>query len=238
MSRTIAICQPHYLPWIGYFEMIDRVDAFYFHDDVDFIKQEWKNRNRIRKEQTGVETRWLTVPVERSCQHDTPLREVRIAADRAWRRRHRNTFRHVYRRAPHGDEAFELLDRGLAAGAASLADLNVHLVAGICAYLGITTPLERTSALAAGGRRTAKLVDLCERAGADAYLANNGSAAYLDLELFSAAGLECRYQDYVHPEYVQSSGGSRLPFVSHLSVLDLVANHGPRSLAVLREGRR
>ena len=85
MSRQVAICQPHYLPWIGYFEMIDRVDLFVLFDDVHFIKREWKNRNRIRKERRGSDTRWLSVPIERACQRGTPICEARLAPEPDWR---------------------------------------------------------------------------------------------------------------------------------------------------------
>lgn len=237
MSGTIAICQPHYVPWIGYFEMIDRVDAFFFLDDVDFIKREWKNRNRIRKERLSADTKWLTVPIERACQRGTHIRDTRLAADGSWRRAHLDAFSHVYRRAPHFDDARRLLCEGLGARASTLADLNVRLVAGICAYLGIETPLARSSELGTTGSRTEKLVELCRRVGARSYLANNGSAAYLEPGRFADEGVILSYQDYGHPEYVQRSAGRQLPFLSHLSVLDLIANQGPRSLEIIREGR-
>ena len=237
MTHTVAICQPHYVPWIGYFEMLDRVDEFIFLDDVDVIQRDWKTRNRIRKQRDGDQTKWLSVPLEHASRRLTPIDEARLGGDGSWRRRHLDALAEVYARAPFGEHAAQLLEVGLARPATTLADLNIGLVEDLCSYLGIDTPTRRASALGATGRKTDKLVALCELAGADAYLANNGSAGYLESARFEARGMRVAYQDYGHPTYAQTSAGARLPFLSHLSVLDLIANHGPDSLAILREGR-
>ncbi len=236
--RTIACCQPHYVPWIGYFEMVDRVDEFWLLDDVDFVKREWKNRNRIRKDRTDTETKWLTVPIERASQRGTHIREARIANDFDWRTRHLDALAETYRRTPFVDDVLNLMERGLSRDLETLGDLNATLLTDLCDHLGITTPLLRTSTLGARGRKTDKLVAVCRTVGADAYLANNGSAGYLEPERFQDAGVHCSYQDYEHPRYEQVSGTQVLPFLSHLSVLDLIANQGPASLEVLRRGGR
>ncbi|MEO0652828.1 MAG: WbqC family protein [Planctomycetota bacterium] len=235
--KTIAILQPHYLPWIGYFEMIDRVDEFWLFDDVDFIKREWKNRNRIRGTADGSEPKWLSVPIERACQRGTPIAEARLASDVDWRRRHRDAFDEVYRHAPHHALAAQLLEAGLAREARTLAELNAALLEVLCGQLGIQTPLRRTSTLAVEGAKTERLIAVCRAVGATAYLANDRSSDYLQLERFAEAGIEIEYQGYAHPEYVQRSRGRELPFLSHLSVLDLIANQGEDALSVIRAGR-
>ena len=236
--KQIACCQPHYIPWIGYFEMIDRVDEFWFLDDVDFIKREWKNRNRIRKDRTGAEVKWLTVPIERASQRGTHIAAAKLASDVDWRRRHLDAFRHVYRHAPFFTDALELLEAGFARTAATLGDLNVALLIDLCRYLGIETALGCTSSLGASGHKTEKLIGVCRAVGATGYLANNGSAGYLRLECFADERIACAFQDYEHPTYEQRSQGALLPFVSHLSVLDLIANQGADSLELLRQGGR
>ncbi len=233
----IAVCQPHYVPWIGYLEMVDRVDVFWCLDDVDFVKREWKNRNRIRKEREAAEAKWLTVPVEHACQRQTALCDARIAREPDWRAAHLASLQQVYARAPFGGLALELLRAGLAEPHERLADLNVALLRRTCALLGIATPIRRTSELGVAGRKTERLLAVCRAAGATAYLANNASAAYLEAGRFADAGIELAYQDYEHPRYAQRSGGRELPFLSHLSILDLVANQGPDALAVVRAGR-
>jgi len=236
VKKKVSICQPHYLPWIGYFEMIDRVELFVFLDDVDFIKREWKNRNKIRKDARSADTKWLSVPIEHTDQRGTWIRDARIA-DTPWRQQHMDGFRHVYRRTAHFADAFELLRSSLEGPQVTLGDLNVGSIATICEYLGITTALERSSTTGCEGKKTDKLLSLAKSVNATSYLANNGSAAYLDESRFLEAGIDCAYQDYQHPDYGQAHGGEELPFLSHLSILDLIANHGPDALEVLREGR-
>lgn len=236
--KRVAILQPHYVPWIGYFEMVDRVDEFWCFDDVDFIKREWKNRNKIRDRAEGADTKWLTVPIARGCQRGTELRATRLADEPDWRRKHLDAVAEVYRRTPGFDDAYGILEAGLARPATTLADLNVGLLEDLCVYLGIRTPLRRTSTLGLTGVKTERLVAVCAAVGATAYLANNGSAAYLEPERFERAGIECSYQDYAHPTYRQASRGRELPFLSHLSILDLIANHGRDALAILRAGGR
>ncbi len=237
MSHRVAICQPHYIPWIGYFEMIDRVDEFVFLDDVDLILREWKTRNRIRKERRGQEAKWLTVPIAREDRRGVSIAAARLGADDGWRERHLNALRAVYGATPHFEDAYALLERGLAREARTLADLNVALLGDLCAYLGIDTALRRSSTLGTAGRKTEKLAAVCVAVGADSYLANNASADYLDPQRFAELGIELAFQDYRHPTYRQTSGGRELSFLSHLSVLDLIANQGPASGAILRQGR-
>ena len=237
MSLQVAICQPHYIPWIGYFEMIDRVDEFIFLDDVDVIQRDWKTRNRIRKERESNETKWLSVPIVHECRRQTPISKARIGGDGTWQQRHLDAFSMVYAQTPHYDEAKTLFGECLEQPATTIGDLNVEMVQRTCAYLGIETPMRRASETPTDGCKTEKLATLCEFAKATAYLANNGSAGYLEPERFAASGLTLAFQDYEHPTYEQLNGKEALPFLSHLSILDLIANHGPASLAILRQGR-
>ena len=237
MSRHVAICQPHYLPWIGYFEMIDRVDLFVLFDDVDFIKREWKNRNRIRKDQTSTETRWLTVPVKRSCQRGTPIHQARLANDLEWSQTHLNAIQQVYRGTTHFAELYPWLEAQLRPPAQTLGELNCRLIVALCEFLGIHTSLVRSSELTNNGRKTDRLLSVLNAVNASHYLANNGSASYLEPQCFTDANIEWRYQDYTHPIYIQRSKNKEVPFLSHLSVIDLLMNHGPQSLEIIRKGR-
>jgi hypothetical protein len=237
VTHQVAICQPHYIPWIGYFEMIDRVDEFVFLDDVDVIQRDWKTRNKIRKERTGQDTKWLSVPIAHECRRLTPISEALIGGDGTWRKRHIDAFTMVYREAPYFLEAKNLLQGGLAREASTLADLNIGLIKDVCEYMGIETPTQRASNLPSAGKKTSKLLALCDQVKASAYLANNGSACYLEESLFQAAGIQLTYQDYEHPSYSQFSAEQGLSFLSHLTVLDLIANQGPHSLDILRQGR-
>ena len=103
--KSVAICQPHYLPWIGYFEMIDRVDSYVFLDDVQFIKREWKNRNKIRKSPDSLETKWLSVPIEKQSQN-TSIMETKVSAHDDWKTNHLNAISNVYSKSPFFEEVF------------------------------------------------------------------------------------------------------------------------------------
>lgn len=234
--KTVSICQPHYIPWIGYFEMIDRVDLFVFLDDVDYIKREWKNRNKIRGDIKSTKTKWLSIPIEKDHQRHTPIHVARIA-DTPWRQKHLDSFQHVYRKTRHFDNAYGILREGLNEPAESLGQFNQALVIRIAEYLGITTTFTQSSTLQTQGKKTDRLISIAEAVDASAYIANNGSSDYLEVDAFHRNGIDCSYQDYEHPEYFQWHENQRLPFLSHLSVLDLIANHGPDSLGLLRQGR-
>ncbi len=229
----IAICQPTYLPWLGYFDLMDQVDIFVLLDSVQFEKQSWQHRNRI-KTATGLQ--WITVPViYRGCfgQH---INQVEIR-DPEFVRKHLRGIELSYRRTPYFDTYYpELTEIFNGRLKGFLADLNVSLLQWFCAILRIPTPVLRSSAMSAVGRRSELLANLCLEVKADSYLSPPGSAAYLlnDLELFANAGIDVEFHHYEHPEYSQLFP----PFCPYASALDLVFNEGPRSLEILRNGRR
>ncbi len=216
--------------------MIDRVDRFVMLDDVQFIRREWKNRNRVRKDRRSIETKWLTVPLHRKSQRNTRICDAEIDEGSDWRQKHRDSLRQVYGKAPHFADVEGVLD-GVNGDGRTLGDLNAALLQGFCCYLGIETELVRSSEMHVEGRKTEKLANLCTKIGAGFYLANNGSAAYLDPRCFSSRGIEWAFQDYRHPTYLQITGGEELPFLPYLSVVDLISNHGQHSLEILRQGR-
>ena len=236
MTLSCAICQPHYLPWMGYFEMIDRVQLFVFLDDVQFIKREWKNRNRIRKEARSSETKWLSVPVAKQRWPGKPLCQSEIASHRPWASEHANHIRSVYRGAPHFADLQPILHL-IEEGGTLLADFNISLVEALCETLGIDTLFERASRLGVRGAKTDRLLGICREVGAKSYLANDASRVYLDEAAFTRHGIDLEYQSYRHPSYAQRSGTAELATISHLSVIDLIANHGGGSLEIIRRGR-
>lgn len=228
----IAISQPAYLPWLGYFDLIDQVDTFVLLDSVQFEKQSWQHRNRI-KTPTGLQ--WLTVPVLFRGHFGQLIHEVQVR-DREFCKQHLRAVELNYRRAPFFEQYFPDLERILKKGSASLLELNRALVDWFCQLLNVETKIIRSSELAGKGKRSELLVNLCETLGADSYLSPLGSAVYLmnDLSLFSDAGIEVAFQHYEHPEYRQLFSG----FQSHASILDLIFNEGPAAGSIMRNGRR
>ena len=228
----VAISQPTYLPWLGYFDLIDQVDSFVLLDDVQFDKRSWQQRNRI-KGPGGLQ--WLTVPVVSSGRFTQHISQVEIGQSEFWKS-HLRAIELSYRRAPYFDAYFPHLTKILAGHGGFLAELNCCLIEWLCGALGVSTQKVRSSKLEEGGKRSELLVNLCRRLQAESYLSPIGSAVYLldELRSFSNSGIEVVFQHYEHPEYRQLFP----PFCPYASVLDLIFNEGDHSMEILRAGRR
>lgn len=229
----VAITQPTYLPWLGYFDLMDQVDTFVLLDTVQFEKQSWQQRNRI-KTPSGLQ--WLTVPVVFRGRLEQKIQAVEIR-ERDFLGKHLRGIELNYRRTPFFGDYFPALSsifENLQAGT-TLCDLNGRLIEWLAALLGIKTRLLRASLLDEAGKRTQLLANICRKLGANYYISPIGSAGYLlpELSILSACGVETVFQNYSHPQYRQSFP----PFVAYASVIDLLFNEGPCSLEIIRSGR-
>ena len=232
--EKIAIAQPTYLPWLGYFDLLDQVDKFVLLDTVQFSKQSWQQRNRI-KTPTGL--MWLTVPVVFRGRLGQRIVDVEIREPEFWRD-HLRTIELNYRRAPFFDRYYPDLSELLrsASSGLRLAELTIILFRWLSEVLGIQTPIVRSSELAAEGKRTHLLAEICSLSGATTYVSPLGSADYLlqEMPILTDRGVNVVFQHYEHPLYHQLFP----PFQAHASVLDLLFNEGENSLATIRSGRR
>jgi hypothetical protein len=230
-----AIMQPTYLPWIGYFALMDMADAFVFLDDVQLSKQSWQTRNRIKGE-SGKEL-LLSVPVRHAGAQ--PIKDVEIDGSH-WIAKHVKSFTQNYRKAPHFSDAVGLYEPALQSGATKLCDLNIAIITAVADRIGITGKRVRSSGIAAkSDDRRDRLVDICKAVGADTYLSPAGAAGYLSEDdgegQFAAHGMALLYQRYEHPTYPQINGA----FLPYMCVLDLIANVGLAAAgAVIRGGIR
>jgi hypothetical protein len=226
----LAAHQPQYLPWLGFFDKMDRADLFVLLDTVQYKKNEWQNRNRIR---TAAGWQWLTVPVH--FRFPMTLREVAIDESGVWRRKHREALRLHYARAPHRGALLSRLDDLLQEPAAGLADLNTRLVKLMAEILGVRTPVILASSLEAlPDGADARLIALCRRLGCSTYLAGDGGRSYMDLEAFDRAGIRVESQRFRHPVYPQSHPG----FEPNLSAVDFLMCRGPGSITEVRAARQ
>lgn len=225
----VAIHQPQFMPWLGYLDKIDRADLFVVLDSVQFKKNEWQNRNRIR---TAEGWQWLTVPV----LHDFGQRldEVRINESVDWRGKHLRALTMHYARAPFRDGYLDGLKAIYARPWERLAPLNVAVLRWLLEAFGITTPLRLSSEMALREEPTDRLIDICRTVGATRYLAGAGAAGYMDVPRFLAGGIELEVQDFHHPVYPQCYE----PFVPGMAALDLLWNCGEEALSRLREARK
>jgi hypothetical protein len=219
-GRTVAIVQSCYVPWKGYFDMINLADEFILYDDRQYTRRDWRNRNRIKTPQG---TKWLTIPVEVKGRYFQRIDET-VISDSDWRDRHWKTLVHNYSAAPCFDDfrdVVETLYREV--DDPRLSVVNRTFLEAICELLGISTRLSWSTDYAAEGEKTERLVSLCRAAGATTYLSGPRAREYMDESLFEAAGIELEYMDYSgYPEYTQPHP----PFEHAVTILDLIFSTG------------
>jgi hypothetical protein len=217
--KTLAVLQPGYLPWLGFFDQMRRSDVFVIYDDVQFDKHGWRNRNRI-KGPAG--PHWLTVPVLHSNKGKPSNREIQIDSRTPWQRKHLGTIEQYYRKAPCLDMFLEEIREVFSHDYERLLDLDMSWIKLFCKWLAIDTQIEFSSTLGITGEKSSRLVRICEHFGAKNYLTGNAASDYLDVGLFEASKITVEWQDFVHPVYPQLHG----EFVPYLSTLDLILNCG------------
>ena len=224
----VAIHQPQYLPWLGYLAKWATADVFVFLDTVQYAKNGWQNRNRI-KHQGGVQ--WLTVPVH--AHLGGTIAAVEIDLGQRWPEHHRRAIDHAYALAPGMARLRDALDDFYGRRWRRLADVAIASADWLARAFGIATPWRLASELAVSADDpTGRLVALCQAVGADEYLAGADGARYMDLARFEAAGIAVRHQRYEHPVYTQGHG----EFVPFLSALDLLLCEGEGAPAILLQG--
>ena len=228
----VAIHQPHFLPWLGYLDRMKQVDLFIILDHVQFERRNYQNRTQIRVED---EARWFTVPVVQVSQKETIL-EKRIdnppvPADRWWASKHFQTLRFAYRKAPHFQRYAPRLQEILETRCERLVDLNQAMLEFLREAYSISTPLVKSSELGAQGQRSALLLDVCKKVGADTFFGGmGGSRTYLEQDAFANAGVGVEWQAFEHPRYLQCGSPT---FIPGLTALDLLFNRGPEAAAIL-----
>lgn len=224
----VSIHQPQYLPWLGYFSKIDRSDVFIFLDNVQFKKNEWQNRNRIR---TAEGWQWITVPVLHKFLQK--ISEVEINNTVQWGKKHLNALVTNYSKAPFFKEYIGFFEQIYSQDWKFLADINIHIIQYLMKVIGIPDK-EYILASKHESREgpTERLIDLCKQVGGSIYFSGKDGASYMDLDIFEKEGIEVIFQDYKHPQYPQLFGS----FEPYMSILDLLFNCGPESLRILRKG--
>jgi hypothetical protein len=228
------ISQPTFLPWLGWFDLADQVDALILLDDVQFEKRSWQQRNRIR---TAKGLEFITVPVATAGRFSQTICEVALA-DPVFGDHLLRTLSANYARAPFFvpviTELEEIIPTSLANGL--LVDLNEALIGFLARWLGISTPTQRASTLGVAGKRGEHLALLCQTKGAVDYLSTAGAENSLraDHARFTSRGIAIWLHEYLHPEYPQLYS----PFLPYASALDLVMMTGYSAGDIMRNSSR
>jgi WbqC-like protein len=219
---TMAMHQPNYVPWLGYFHKLANCDTFVHLDAVQFPRgQSFAARNRIK---TPNGPAWLTVPVSRPHGRDGRVTYAEVTfADEGWREKHLRTVEMSYGRAAHYDDILPLYRTGLETGD-TLVGVNVALVEAIVGLLGIDTRFVLLSELlSAFGQKNELIGEICHALGADVYLSGSGGGReYADAAALAALGVDLRFDEYEPAVYPQLWGD----FEPRLSVLDALFNCG------------
>ncbi len=233
-----AIMQPTYIPWIGYFDLIDQVDKFVFLDNVQLSRSSWHVRNRIK---TAHGELYLTVPVRRiKDKNQTMLCDAVINYRQPWVRKHLKSIEQAYKKTPHADEVYLFLEAAIKTEEMSLSELNIGLIKKISSRLGINKEFIKASGLKnIIGRKDTLVVSVCKQIGCDCYISPPGAHVYIEKDTpggeFPKNGISLYYQDYEHPVYNQPYGG----FLPNMSIVDLLFNRGfDGSLRIIRAGRK
>jgi hypothetical protein len=224
--KRVGILQPSYLPWLGYLEQVARCDVFVLYDDVQYDKGGWRNRNRIKTPKGPL---WLTVPVLLKGGGFPLIRDVRINISQSWAKTHLKTLVQYYSKAPFFQEFYPELEALLLSGHEYLAELDREVLTWMCSKFSIATPLVWSSDLDVQGDRIDRLISIVRHHGGDVFYEGAAGRDYIPVERFEEQGVRVEYQDYQHPVYAQLHG----PFVTHLSAIDLLFNHGSASRDIL-----
>ncbi len=221
---VLAVHQPNFMPWQGYFHKMKQSDVFVLMDTVQFVKRHICNRNKIKNSQG--EAQWLGVSVSSAKGRDVSFIELEIDYGQKWQSKALNSLKHAYGKAPHFEPYYSEIEKILLTQYPNLAALNIALIEYFKELFEIETPLKKMSDMPGNlGAKSEQIINICKLENADVYLSGQGAKKYNDQAMYDAAGIELQYMEYEPPVYPQI--GEK--FISHLSVLDLVFNQGPES---------
>jgi len=221
--RKVAILQSNYIPWKGYFDLINMVDEFILYDDMQYTRRDWRNRNKIY---TARGLQWLTIPVNVKGKYFQKINETKIS-DKNWAKKHWETIKHNYAKAPYFQEYKDIIEcLYLDTKEEYLSKVNYRFIMTINAILGIKTKIRWSSEFNLVEGRTERLFGICQDCDADIYLSGPAAKNYLDEELFNENGIQVEWMDYSgYPKYRQLHE----PFEHGVTILDLIFNAGSQA---------
>lgn len=227
MNKRLAIIQSNYIPWKGYFDIINTVDEFIIYDTVQYTKNDWRNRNKIKTHQGAI---WLTIPVQQTLS--ATINEIETI-NQLWRKKHWNSIAQAYSKAPYFKQykpVFESLYLG--SQEKNLSAINQAFIHAVCSILGITTKISNVSDFELKKNdRTEKLIELCALTQSSTYVSGLSAQSYLEEDLFNQKNLSVEWASYSnYPEYPQLHGD----YVSEVSVLDLIFNLGDNAFQYMK----
>ncbi len=220
-----VILQPSFIPWRGYFHLIQKADVFVFYDDVQFDKHGWRNRNRIKGSNGSF---WLTVPVQTRgmTSQGIQIKDVRIDCQQPWKRKHLASIEQAYSKAPYFELYRDAIHEIYSMDTSSISEFTINAITKISDLLAIeNVQFVKSSEMDAAGDKTGRLIEIVKETGADHYISGPSARDYINPDQFKQAGITLEYMEYDYPEYEQLHP----PFDPQLSILDLLFMQGKES---------
>lgn len=214
---TISISQPTYMPYLGFFDKIASSDIFVFFDDAQYEIRSFHNRCKIR---TLEGEKWLSVPV--SHPFSLKIKDVRISEDNVWKKNHLKMIETSYSSCKFFNKYWNNISSLINSDWQNLSDLNISLIEFFIKEFQMRAKLIRSSSLNLNSTKSTKLLEICKKTGGTTYLSGINGKKYLDLGIFSDAGIKVIFQDFIHPSYNQIHG----EFIRNMSIIDLLLNEG------------
>jgi hypothetical protein len=218
----VAIIQPNYIPWKGYFDIINMVDTFVLYDDVQYTVRDWRNRNRIKTKNGLI---WLTIPTDGT--QNKIIKDVKVVWDEKWNLKHWKSILINYHKAPYFKDYKDFFeDLYLNTKEKYLWEIDLKFILAINQILGIKTKIICSSELNYDRtlHKTERLIAILKEVGATSYLSGPSAKNYIDERLFEGENINLEWIDYSgYPEYPQLYP----PFVHEVSIIDLILNVGP-----------
>jgi hypothetical protein len=212
----IAIMQPYFMPYIGYFQLINAVDKFVIYDDVNYINRGWVNRNKVL---INGKSSMITVPLKEASQNKL-INEIEVYSNEKWKQKMLKTIELAYKKAPHLNLVYPLLNKIINNNAATISEFNFTGIKAICDYLGITTSLVSSSEMYANNKLKGqyRILDICIREKANHYINPTGGMELYSNEVFSKEGISLSFIISELRPYKQFKN----EFIPALSLIDVM----------------
>lgn len=233
MNKKVAISQSNYIPWKGYFDLINSVDEFILYDDMQYTRRDWRNRNKIK---TPNGPQWLTIPVEVKGKYYQKINETKIS-DANWHKKHLLSLKQNYSKSNCFKEIFPFVEKIYLESVKLkfLSEVNAKFINEICQFLKINTKITFSSEYEIiGSNPTENLINVCKQSKAKEYFTGPAAKAYIDESCFFKENIDLIYFDYTnYREYKQLFQG----FSHNVTILDMLFNLGENTVSYLKTNK-
>jgi len=229
-KKSLFIIQSNYIPWKGYFDALNKADTVVIYDEMQFTKNDWRNRNMI-KTQNGAE--WMSIPIKQSGKFGQKINETEVS-NQLWKKKHWKTIKQNYSKARFFEEVGNILEpiymnEGMLS--TNLSEINIAFIEAINAYLGIQSELILSKNIDLIGDRNERIINICKKLNITDYISGPAAKEYMDMESFQKAGIRVEFLEYSgYAEYNQLFGD----FVHHVSIIDLLFNEGKSAVSYMK----